>query len=116
MTLTKRKKTKKFILQGIKASPGKMTGRVVIIKTPTKPIKPIPGCIIVAPFTTPVIALAIARVGGIICEKGGLTSHGAVIAREFGIPCLVGVKNALKVLKNNQVIVLDADKGYIYEA
>lgn len=116
MTSTKRKKDKKFILRGTKASPGKITGRIVIVKIPTKFLKPIPGCIIVAPFTTPVIALAIARAGGIICEKGGLTSHGAIIAREFNIPCIVGVKDALKILRNNQLITLDADKGYIYEA
>lgn len=116
MTPTKRKIVKEPILRGTKASPGKVMGKIVIVKTPTKPIKPIPGRIIVASFTTPVIALALARAGGIICEKGGLTSHGAIVAREFNIPCVVGVKDALRVLKNNQVITLDADRGYIYEA
>ena len=116
MIPTKRKKAKKFILRGTKASPGKVTGRVIIVKTPTKFIEPMPGCIIVTPFTTPVIALAIARAGGIVCEKGGLTSHGAIVAREFNIPCIVGVKDVLKILRNNQLITLDADKGYIYEA
>ncbi|PIR81123.1 hypothetical protein COU24_00375, partial [Candidatus Kuenenbacteria bacterium CG10_big_fil_rev_8_21_14_0_10_39_14] len=42
--------------------------------------------------------------------------HAAIIAREFNIPCIVGVKNTLKRLKNNQTIILDANKGKIYEA
>ncbi len=105
----------KEILRGIAASSGRVVGKVIIVKNPVKTIKPIPGAIIVAPFTTPVIASAIAVSAGIICEKGGLTSHGAIIAREFNIPCMVGVKNALKVLKNNQEIILDANKTIIYE-
>lgn len=106
----------KEILKGTSASPGRTIGKVIIVKNPVKTIKAVPGAIIVAPFTTPVIASAIAVSAGIICEKGGLTSHGAIIAREFNIPCVVGVKDALKVLKNNQEIILDANKGIIYEA
>jgi len=103
-------------LKGITASPGIVEGKVLIIKNPAKPVEPKRGCIIVTTFTTPVIALALTEAAGIICEKGGLTCHAAIIAREFNIPCIVGVKNTLKRLKNNQTIILDANKGKIYEA
>ncbi|CAG2177381.1 unnamed protein product [Oppiella nova] len=52
-------------------------------------------------------------IGGIITEIGGLVSHGAVIAREYGIPCLVGVENACHSITNGQTILLDADNGCV---
>lgn len=104
-----------MILRGEKASPGKIKGRIFKIKDTTKPVKPKPGYIIVANFTTPVIAIALSQARGIICEVGGITSHGAIIAREFNIPCLVGVKGALKKLEDEQEIILDAGRGKVYE-
>ncbi|XP_054162321.1 putative phosphoenolpyruvate synthase [Oppia nitens] len=52
-------------------------------------------------------------ISGIITEIGGLVSHGAVIAREYGIPCLVGVKNACYIIPNGHTVLLDADNGHI---
>ena len=52
-------------------------------------------------------------ISGIITEIGGLVSHGAVIAREYGIPCLVGVENACEVLSSGETILLDADNSQI---
>lgn len=109
-------KKNKLILKGIGASGGRVKGRVLRIENPAKPVTPKSGYIIVSSFTTPVISLALSVAGGIICEKGGLTSHGAIVAREFNIPCLVGAKDALKLLRDNQLIILDADKGNVYEA
>jgi pyruvate,water dikinase len=50
---------------------------------------------------------------GIITEIGGLISHGAVIAREYGVPCLVGVERACNLLYTGDTILLDADNGQI---
>jgi pyruvate,water dikinase len=116
MSYQKKKLNKKYLLKGIKASPGKVKGRVFKIKSPVKPVNVGPGFILVTTFTTPVIAWQISQAAGIICEKGGLTSHAAIVSREFGIPCLVGVRGALDTLKNNQHIILDANRGLIYEA
>ncbi|CAG2105604.1 unnamed protein product [Medioppia subpectinata] len=52
-------------------------------------------------------------ISGIATEIGGLVSHGAVIAREYGIPCLVGVENACHIITNGETILLDADNGLI---
>jgi len=106
----------KSILKGVRASGGRVRGRVLIVESPARPVKAKPGSIIVASFTTPVIAAALVAAAGIITERGGLTAHAAIIAREFNVPCLVGVKDAMKILKNGQLIILDADKGCIYEA
>ena len=110
------KAMKRKILKGTSASPGIIQAKVYKIKNITKPVEPKPGFIIVTEFTTPVIAPAISQSKGIICTTGGLTSHAAIIAREFNIPCLVGVKGAMKKLKDKQLIILDADKEIIYEA
>ena len=106
----------KPILKGINASSGKIKAKVYKILNTTKPVKPKAGYIIVADYTTPIIAPALSQAKGILCETGGLTSHAAIIAREFNIPCIVGVKGAKKKLKDEQEIILDADKGKIYEA
>jgi len=103
-------------LEGVIASPGHVQGPVYKITDTTKPAQPRPGSIVVAEFTTPVIALALIQALGIICETGGITSHAAVISREFDKPCLVGVKGAMSQLVDGQEIILDADKGVIYEA
>jgi len=50
---------------------------------------------------------------GIITEIGGLISHGAVIAREYGLPCLVGVQNVCQLLSTGDTVLLDADNGQI---
>ncbi len=54
-----------------------------------------------------------AMLSGIITEIGGLISHGAVIAREYGLPCLVGVERACHLLYTGDTILLDADNGQI---
>lgn len=109
------KKIKKILLKGISACPGMINGQVFIIKHPSSMAKVKKGRIIVAPFTTPIIAPAVSQAVGLITEMGGLTCHAAIVAREFGIPCVVGVKGATKILKNGQRITLDANKRIIYE-
>ena len=52
---------------------------------------------------------------GLATEIGGLISHGAVIAREYGLPCLVGVEGAHQLFKTGDIIVIDADIGEIYK-
>ena len=53
------------------------------------------------------------RAGAIVTEEGGLLSHAAVISRELNIPCIINVKDATKILKDGDVIEVDADKGFI---
>lgn len=53
------------------------------------------------------------KAAAIITEVGGLTCHAAVVSREFGIPCVVALKNAMKNFKDGEVIEVDADKGLV---
>ncbi|MFH1366574.1 MAG: PEP-utilizing enzyme [Patescibacteria group bacterium] len=106
-----------IILKGICGSPGLVEGKVWIIRNPEKrPTKIKKNCIVVVKYTSPVLAVALKFARAIICEMGTTTSHAAVISREWGIPCLVSVKDALTILNNEDWIIVDADKGKIYRS
>jgi pyruvate,water dikinase len=50
-------------------------------------------------------------VSGLVIERGGMLSHGAIIAREFGLPCIVGVTNATGAIPHGATVTVDADQG-----
>ena len=53
------------------------------------------------------------KASAIIADEGGLTSHTSVVSREFGIPCIVGIHNITQMLKDNDLIEVDANKGTV---
>ena len=71
------------------------------------------GDVLVTAQTTQVFIPAMKRVAAIVTDEGGLTCHAAVTSREFGIPCIVGTKTATSVLKDGDVIEIDANKGVV---
>ena len=76
------------------------------------------GDILVTDITTPDWEGIMEKAGGIITNKGGRVCHAAIIAREFGIPTIVGTKNCTDVLKNDQIVSISCcqgEIGYIYE-
>ena len=103
----------KFTLRGTGGAPGQTTGRVKVFKNISKINLLNNETIIVAPFTTPKITPFLPKIKAIITEKGGITSHAAIIGREFGIPVILGVENATKKLKNNQWVMVDGIEGKI---
>ena len=111
----KRLKTRKPILKGKGASPGIATGPVQIIKSAKEIGKVKKGDILVTSMTTPDFVPAMRRAVAIITDKGGITSHAAIVSREIGIPCIVGTENATKVLKNNQIITVNGSNGKVYK-
>ncbi|MFX3673222.1 MAG: pyruvate kinase [Paenisporosarcina sp.] len=72
------------------------------------------GSIIVTIGSDKEMMPAIEQCAGLITEEGGLTSHAAVVGLSLGIPVIVGVKNATKLIKNGQDITMDAESGVIY--
>jgi len=104
----------KIILKGIGASAGEVEGKVKLIKDlncSSCDFKE--GDILVAKITNP--AMIISKAGAIITDIGGITSHPAIVARELGIPCVVGTEEATKVLKDGMNIRVDGKKGVIYK-
>lgn len=101
-------------LEGIGVSPGKVTGRARVITDPLNNAEIRPGEILVAPVTdaawTPLFVTASATV----VEVGGPLSHGSIVAREFGIPCVVNAGAATRLITTGQVITVDGGKGKVY--
>lgn len=69
------------------------------------------GNVLVTRQTDPGWAPVFCLIGGLIIERGGMLSHGAIIAREFGLPCIVGVKNATTLIPHGASVTVDADAG-----
>ncbi|MDD5178444.1 MAG: PEP-utilizing enzyme [Candidatus Nanoarchaeia archaeon] len=101
------------ILKGVCASPGIAKGRVKLVFSPEDITKVEKGDIIVAPETTPDFLPAFYKATGIITDMGGITGHAAIVSREFSLPCIVGTKNATRVLRDNDLIEINANKGII---
>ncbi len=71
------------------------------------------GDILVTQMTTPNYLPILRQASGIITDEGGMLSHAAIVSRELNLPCIVGTKNATKVLKDEDLVELNADKGVI---
>lgn len=103
----------KILLKGTPASLGTVKGKVKVLTDPSESNKINKGDILVVEMTDPLYMPAIMKAGGIITNIGGVLSHAAIISRELKIPCIVSAKNATEILKENQLIVLDATKGEV---
>ena len=71
------------------------------------------GDILITAFTDPSWTPLFVSIKGLITEVGGLMTHGAVIAREYGLPAVVGVENATKLIKDGQRIRVNGTEGYV---
>jgi pyruvate,water dikinase len=72
-----------------------------------------PGDILVTRFTDPSWTPAFVAIAGLITEVGGLMTHGAVIAREYGLPAVVGIDDATRLIEDGRRIRLDGTDGYV---
>jgi phosphoenolpyruvate synthase/pyruvate phosphate dikinase len=87
-------------------------GRVKVLqRADEKPL--LPGEILVARVTDPGWTPLFIHAGGIILEIGGALQHGAVVAREYGIPCVSGLTGATELLKDGQMVEVDGSNGIV---
>ncbi len=100
------------VLRGTPASPGTVTAKARVILDPTG-AHLAPGEILVAPSTDPGWTPLFLTAGGLVMEMGGAISHGAVVAREYGIPAVVGVAGATERIATGQHITIDGASGTI---
>lgn len=106
----------KLILTGEPASPGVVTGIVNILKSAREINKIKRGDVLVTDMTTPDFVPAMKKAVAIVTNKGGQTSHAAIVSRELGVPCVVGTKTATTTLKQGRVITIDGAAGKVYES
>ena len=103
------------ILVGAPASPGLVSGPVKMVPDDKLLDKVKKGDIMVTDMTTPDFVPAMRRAAGIITNRGGLTSHAAIVSRELGVPCIVGTGNATKILKDGMIVSLNGSTGEIFK-
>ncbi|MBI4220052.1 MAG: hypothetical protein HY682_07930 [Chloroflexi bacterium] len=100
-------------LRGTAASPGEATGPAVVVMSPDDFGKVRPGSILVcrstAPMWTPLFQVA----AGLVSEAGGVLSHPAVVAREFGLPAVVGVRGATSIIRDGQPLTVSGSTGLV---
>ncbi|WHY55801.1 phosphoenolpyruvate synthase [Peribacillus simplex] len=99
-------------IAGLPVSSGVIEGRArVILNMDDANLEE--GDILVTPFTDPSWTPLFVSIKGLVTEVGGLMTHGAVIAREYGLPAVVGVENATKIIRDGQRIRVHGTEGYI---
>jgi len=101
------------IIQGIIAFKGVAKGKVTIVKDRSELHLVEQGDILVTRLTTPDFVVAMKKAAAIVTDLGGITSHAAITSRELKIPCIVGTRNATKILKQGEVVEIDANQGII---
>jgi pyruvate,water dikinase len=99
-------------LRGTPASPGSVTAAARVVEDPADAHLE-PGEILVAPSTDPGWTPLFLTAGGLVMEMGGANSHGAVVAREYGIPAVVGVPDATTRLTTGQRVHVDGTHGVV---
>jgi pyruvate,water dikinase len=102
-------------LVGISGSRGVAHGRARVVNDPADaPARLTAADILVVPFTDISWTPLFSGIGGIVAETGGQLSHTAIVAREYGLPAVVGVKRAMRVIREGQPIVVDGNSGRVY--
>ena len=107
------RKRKGNTIKGVAASPGKVTASACVIQGPEDFSKMKPGDVLVAPLTTPAWTPLFARAAAIVTDVGGPLSHGSIVAREYGIPAVLGTSTATKRIRTGQVITVDGSAGVV---
>ncbi|BBX73075.1 phosphoenolpyruvate synthase [Mycobacterium shinjukuense] len=101
------------LVRGLPAAPGSASGRVRVLHTPQEGNRLQDNEILVAPMTNPDWLPAIRRAAALVTETGGMTCHAAIVARELGVPCVVGARGATTVLHDGQTVTVNGSRGYV---
>ncbi len=100
-------------IRGRAAAKGKRTGTARVIMGEDEFDKIQPDDILVCPITSPVWSILFAKVSALVTDTGGILSHPAIIAREYGIPAVVATGNATQLIRDGQQIEVDGDAGIV---
>ncbi len=100
-------------MNGFAVSSGTVTGRASVILSQADFDKMEPGSILVAPNTTPAWTQLFSHATGLVTDMGSILAHGSIVAREYGIPAVLGVGNGTIRIKHGQTISIDGDAGTV---
>jgi pyruvate,water dikinase len=102
-----------LILKGQPASRGAYEGHARVIASPDDFARLRPGDILIAPFTTTAYNVVLPLLGGVVTDRGGVLSHAAIVAREYGIPAVVGARTATSDIPDGARVRVDGDTGSV---
>jgi pyruvate,water dikinase len=101
------------VLTGMAASPGVVEGRARVILQPEQLVDLEEGEILIARSTTPSWGLVFGTIAAAVTDAGGIMCHAAIVAREYGLPAVVGTGNATKLIKTGDRLHVDANTGVV---
>jgi pyruvate,water dikinase len=101
------------LVRGLSAAPGSASGPVRVLMRPQDGTQLVDGEVLVAPMTNPDWLPTIRRAAALVTETGGMTCHAAIVARELGVPCVVGARRATTELHDGIVVTVDGTRGQV---
>ncbi len=104
---------KAVVARGRGFGKGTVSGPARILRSGLEASKITPGDILVARATDASYVEAIKQAAGVITEEDGVSSHAAVIALRLGVPVVVGVKDATRLIRDGAIVTLDAERGLV---
>ncbi|VVB56390.1 Phosphoenolpyruvate synthase [uncultured archaeon] len=112
--LTQQQQAHSTVLSGLGVAAGRASGSARLIRHPRENSKLLAGDVLVAPSTDPGWTPMFLRAKAVVMEVGGYLSHGAIVAREYGIPAVVNVPGVMKAIKDGEQLTVDGDEGKVY--
>jgi rifampicin phosphotransferase len=101
------------VLRGFAVSPGQVSAPASVIRSPADFSRMEPGTILVCPTTTPAWTPLFSQARGLVTDVGGVLAHGSIVAREYGIPAVLGTGIATTRIRSGQTIRVDGDAGTV---
>lgn len=98
---------------GIGASTGTARGRAVVLEPGGDVAQVDGGDILVLPCLDPAATAVMGRVAGLVIERGGLLSHAAIVAREYGVPLVIGVPDIVSIVRTGELLRIDGERGVV---
>jgi pyruvate,water dikinase len=102
------------VIKGVAASPGATTGTARVLRGPDDFSKMKPGDVLVASITTPAWTPLFALASAVVTDVGGPLSHGSIVAREYGIPAVLGTGSATRRIQDGQTVTVDGSAGKVF--
>lgn len=100
-------------LSGVPGSPGRYSGPVRVVRDESEFAKLRPGDVLVCPITSPAWSVLFLQAGAVVTDNGGVLSHTAVIAREYGIPAVLATGDATRRLRDGDLVTVDGSGGVV---
>ena len=101
------------VLRGLPASRGKAVGPARVVRSPDEFHKVRPGDVLVCTATSPTWTPVFGTVSALVTDSGGVLSHASIVAREYGLPAVVGVNHGTSTIRDGQVVTVDGTGGLV---